>query len=169
MMESLDRIQKTVHIVKIIALVCMIAALVLSVVQLAVSTCMLVPSLAAKTQLVQWIEDADLGYTGSQAGGTFRTSGLSTLLNAVVLGFAWFCLKREEDEGTPFTTAGAGRLRSLGLLVSVAQLAIAAFSSSLGQKFQLLDVEGLSLPGLLLGFFLVLGAMVLQYGAELED
>ena len=72
------------------------------------------------------------------------------------------------SEGTPFTEAGAKRITRLGILFIVVEILSAAFSSAM-EKFAFVSERMDNGGGIGIGICLILLAMVVRYGAELEQ
>lgn len=104
-----------------------------------------------------------------------REIGIALLCESVVLIFGAIeaiCVcryfKLELSEGTPFTETGAKSITKLGILFIVVDILSAAFSSAM-EKFAFFS-EGIDNGGGIgIGICLILLAMVVRYGAELEQ
>lgn len=104
-----------------------------------------------------------------------REIGIALLCESVVLVFGAIeaiCVcryfKLELSEGTPFTETGAKSITKLGILFIVVDILSAAFSSAM-EKFAFVS-EGIEHGGGIgIGICLILLAMVVRYGAELEQ
>lgn len=104
-----------------------------------------------------------------------REIGIALLCESVVLIFGAIeaiCVcryfKLELSEGTPFTETGAKSITKLGILFIVVDILSAAFSSAM-EKFAFVS-EGIDNGGGIgIGICLILLAMVVRYGAELEQ
>lgn len=104
-----------------------------------------------------------------------REIGIALLCESVVLVFGAIeaiCVcryfKLELSEGTHFTETGAKSITKLGILFIVVDILSAAFSSAM-EKFAFVS-EGIEHGGGIgIGICLILLAMVVRYGAELEQ
>ena len=101
--------------------------------------------------------------------------GIALLCESVVLIFGAIeaiCVcryfKLELSEGTPFTETGAKSITKLGILFIVVDVLSAAFSSAM-EKFAFISERMDNGGGIGIGICLILLAMVVRYGAELEQ
>ncbi len=104
-----------------------------------------------------------------------REIGIALLCESVVLimgAIEAICVcryfKLELSEGTPFTEAGAESIFKLGILFIVLNILTAAFSSAM-EKFAFVSERLDNIGGIGIGICLILLAMVVRYGAELEQ
>ena len=104
-----------------------------------------------------------------------REIGIALLCESVVLVFGAIeaiCVcryfKLELSEGTPFTETGAKSITKLGILFIVVDVLSAAFSSAM-EKFAFISERMDNGGGIGIGICLILLAMVVRYGAELEQ
>lgn len=89
---------------------------------------------------------------------------------SILLAFAQDYLKTEQSDGTPFTAAGAERLKNLGIrciwlpivaTVIAVTAAVWQGEKSIGEVDNLFSVS--------IGIVLILASMIFRYGAELEQ
>lgn len=92
------------------------------------------------------------------------------IANCILLAFAQDYLKTEQSDGTPFTLAGAEKLKNLGIrciwipiaaIVVAVTVAVWLGEESIG--------EAGNAFGITTGIVLILASMIFRYGAELEQ
>lgn len=89
---------------------------------------------------------------------------------AVLFGLAENYLKHEQEDGTPFTRSGAERLRMLGIRCIYVPLIARAVSVAIAcwQGVKKVDIAD-NLPSIIIGVALILVSLVFSYGADLEN
>ena len=112
----------------------------------------------------------DVGeFSNVQVGMALLADAVLLLADGVMLVFAVLYFQTELKDGTPFTLAGAIRVRRMGIARIVATL-VAGLISSLLTSFidsnLLYSVE--SAGGLFFGVALILASLIFRHGAELQ-
>ncbi len=110
-----------------------------------------------------------------------QTDGLNQMIAKLLSGvvcaltdgflffFAYSCLQKEQTGGTPFTTKGAERVRSLGIKTIVMPLVAVIISAVIYECFGVKSLDDLGNGAdVVLGIALILFSLVLQHGAELR-
>lgn len=119
----------------------------------------------------EWLQA--LAKTSEPDGMTafFLAQTIQALADGTLLAFAYYYLKLEQADGTPFTQRGARQIRSLGIrtivLSVVACIVIAAIGATLGLPLDAVGNRGL-VYAVAMGVLLILASLVLRYGAELD-
>lgn len=97
-------------------------------------------------------------------------ASIRMIANCVLLDFAQDYLETEQSDGTPFTIAGAEKLKNLGIrciwvpIVAIAVVVTVAVwlgEESIGEVGNTLSITT--------GISLILASMIFRYGAELEQ
>lgn len=97
-------------------------------------------------------------------------ASIRMIADSVLLTFAQDYLETEQLDGTPFTTAGAEKLKALGvrcIWIPIAAIALAVTvavclgEESIGEAGNAFSVT--------VGIFLILASLIFRYGAELEQ
>lgn len=123
--------------------------------------------------LAGWLQRllVDVGdYSNWQIGLALLADAVLLLANGIMFTFAVMYFNTELKDGTPFTLAGATRVRRMGIVRIVVTLVASAVNSWLTD---LVDSNLLysfeSVNGILSGVALLLAALIFQHGAELQQ
>lgn len=172
-MKSLQTIQKTFGVFRILSKIAMILSFVWA-------------GLAALGLLcgIVWYNggtvvggDQQMMYAMTVTGsitemiGVLLVDVVLALTDGVLLTFALRYFKAEQAEGTPFTQRGADQILHLGILTIVLPLVAAILSAIVCEIFVLPQVavrDWGNLGSLTMGIVLILASLVFRYGAELE-
>ena len=166
-MNNLEKIQKTMKVFQTLTKIVMGFSFVAIAFTLVVGSVSLMADKLPFGELLQRLL--------IEADRTIDNRGIALLCESVVLVFGAIeaiCVcryfKLELSEGTPFTETGAKSITKLGILFIVVDILSAAFSSAM-EKFAFVS-EGIEHGGGIgIGICLILLAMVVRYGAELEQ
>ncbi len=103
--------------------------------------------------------------------GTLTAAAIYLLVGVILTVFAYRYFTAELKEGTPFTNAGADRIMQLGIVMIVISLVSSFVMDGIYHVFHLAEEWNRydDAGGIALGIFLILLAMVVRYGAELEQ
>ncbi len=103
--------------------------------------------------------------------GTLTAAAISLLLGVILSVFAYRYFTAELKEGTPFTNAGADRIKQLGIVMIVISLVSSFVMDGIYHVFHLAEEWNRydDTGSIALGICLILLAMVVRYGAELEQ
>ena len=105
-----------------------------------------------------------------QLVGILTAADISLLFGGVITLFVYRYFTAELKEGTPFTSAGADRVKQLGIITIVLSVISVCITDFIYERIHLsswnmFDDSGSVTPGICL----LLLAMVIRYGAELEQ
>ena len=172
-MKQLQTIQKTFRVFQILAKVGMILSFVWAGLVLLGLLCGIVwytgGIVVGASEEVLFSLTAAKGL--AEMMGALLIDLVFALTDGILLAFAFRYFKAEQEEGTPFTEAGATRIQRLGVrtivLPLVAVILAAVFSELFGLPRQAGDWS--NLPSLTLGIVLILASLIFRYGAELEQ
>lgn len=96
-------------------------------------------------------------------------AGLALTAHAILFGFAQGYLQAEQAEGMPFTQTGAARLNRLGIRCLYLPAIAAALAGAVAAWQGVEGIaDGVRFGSPATGVVLILAALVLRYGAELE-
>lgn len=104
-----------------------------------------------------------------QQGVELLAASIRMIANSILLAFAQDYLETEQSDGTPFTMAGAEKLKNLGIrciwvpivaIVVVVTVAVWLGEESIGEVGNALSITT--------GISLILASMIFRYSAELE-
>ncbi|MCM1026546.1 MAG: hypothetical protein NC432_08910 [Roseburia sp.] len=168
-MSHLEKIQKVMKVLKILSKVILIILIV--GVALSSIAALLVASnvLNAGNQFLHFVFVPD-GLSKGQIVGTLAASAVSLLFEGIPTALAYRYFAAELKEGTPFTHAGADRLKQLGIITIVLSLAASLLTEGisnalyLAEEWHRYDNAG----GVTLGLCLLFLSVIARYGAELE-
>lgn len=170
-MKSLVTIQKTFKVFKTLSKVAMILAFVACGVALIGLLCGVVWYSGGKVygadmdSIMRLTETAGL----YQMIGALLSDAVFALTDGLLFLFAWKYFRAEEEEGTPFTHAGADQIRSLGIKTIVMPLVAAVISAVIYGCFDMIGSGDWSNAfSVVLGIVLILASLVFHYGADLE-
>lgn len=94
----------------------------------------------------------------------------SLLFGGILAAFAWRYFTAELKEGTPFSDAGADRVKQLGILTIALSVISTWIMEGIYEKINLTEWNRFDDAGsITFGICLILIAMVIRYGAELEQ
>lgn len=168
-MNNLEIIQKTMKVFQIITKIVMIFSLV------AATFTLISGSIVLRADRVPFAEFLQKMFVETGAISSRQELGIKLLCDSVMLIFGAIeaiCVcryfKLELSEGTPFTEAGARSITKLGILFIVVDILSATFSSAM-EKFSFVSERMDNGGGIISGLILILLAMVVRYGAELEQ
>lgn len=173
-MKSLETVQKTFRVFRILTKVAMILSFVWA-------------GLAALGMLcgTVWYQggtvvgvDYALLYTLTKTGGLSEMIGalltdvIFALTDGILLAFALRYFSAEQKDGTPFTKRGAVQIKRLGIRTIVLPLVAAILAAIVCAIFELPQNAGGdwgSLTSVCMGIVLILASLIFRYGAELEE
>ena len=167
-MSNLDKIQKGMRVLQTLSKI----ILILAIVGLALTSvgAILVASdvLNTENQFLHFLFAA-AEITKGQLIGTLLAAATSLLLSGIFTVFVYRYFTAELKEGTPFTSAGADRIKQLGIMQIILAVLSAAITDGIYEKINLSDRNRFDDAGsITLGICLILIAAVVRYGAELE-
>lgn len=178
-MKTLGTIQKTCEVFKILAKIGMILSYVLAGICLVGALC----GIAARNGgsiIVASAGGNEVGISVEKLLEMTETDSIdqmiADMLSAVVIAltngflylFAYGYLKQEVKDGTPFTTAGAERIKNLGIKTIVMPLVAVIISAVIYECFKIKNYNLDNGPFVVLGIALILFSLVLKHGAELR-
>ena len=92
------------------------------------------------------------------------------LFGGIITAFAYRYFTAELKEGTPFTNAGAERIKQLGIMEIVLSVISMGIMDGIYEKIGLTEWNRFDdAGGITIGICLILLAIVIRYGAELEQ
>lgn len=168
-MTNLEKIQKAMKVFQIITKIVMIFSFVAIAFTLigGIATLM-ADKVPFAESLQKLLVEADAALSARQLGFGLLCESAVLIFGAIeaVCVYRYFTL--ELSEGTPFTEAGAERILKLGILFIVLSILSAAFSSAM-ENYAFVSERMDNSGGIGIGICLILLAMVVRYGAELEQ
>ncbi len=167
-MSNLEKIQKVMRVLQILSKIILILAIV-GLVMTSVGAILVASNvLNTENQFLHFLSAA-AEITKGQLIGTLLAAATSLLLSGIFTAFVYRYFIAELKEGTPFTSAGADRIKQLGIMQIVLAVVSAAITDGIYDKMGLSDWNRFDDAGsITLGICLILIAIVVRYGAELE-
>lgn len=170
-MKSLETIQKTFSVFKILSKVAIIISFVVVGVSILGMSCAMVWENGGT--VVGLEKDAMMSMTETSSFNEIICYMLSDTVFALTDGilalFAFLYFKAELEDGTPFTQNGAARIKRLGIQTIVLPLVAEIISEVIYSCFGLKHANDWgSGVAVVLGITLILASLVFRYGAELE-
>lgn len=168
-MSNLEKIQKVMRVLQILSKIVLVFACVgVALTSVAV---VLVASgvLNAENQFIHFLS-VTAEMSKGQLVGTLIVADVSLLFSGIITMFVYRYFTAELKEGTPFTNAGANRVKQLGIIMIVLS-AVSMFITD--AVYEIMDLSAQNMfrdgGGITLGICLLLLAMIVRYGAELEQ
>lgn len=167
-MSNLEKIQKVMRVLQILSKIILILAIVGLVLTSVGAILVASDVLNTENQFLHFLS-AVAEITKGQLVGTLLAAATSLLFGGIFTAFVYRYFTAELKEGTPFTSAGADRIKQLGIIQIVLAVVSAAITDGIYDKINLSDWNRFDGAGsITLGICLILIAMVVRYGAELE-
>lgn len=167
-MSNLEKVQKAMRVLQILSKIVLVFACVGIV--LATITGILVAAdvLNMENQFLHFLSvTADIGK--EQLVGTLISADISLVSGGAITIFVYRYFTAELKEGTPFTSAGADRIKQLGIITIVLSVISAWITGGIYEKISLTEWNRFNDTGdIVFGICLILLSMVVRYGAELE-
>lgn len=168
-MNNLEKIQKAMKIFEIIAKIVMVFSFVAIAFTLVAGSVSLMANKLPFGELLQrLLIEADRTIDNREIGIALLCESVVLIFGAIEAICVCRYFKLELSEGTPFTETGAKSITKLGVLFIVIDILSAAFSSAT-ENFAFVSERIDNGGGIGIGICLILLAMVVRYGAELEQ
>lgn len=168
-MSNLDKIQKGMRVLQILSKIILIFAIV-GIALTSIGAALVASDvLNMENQFLHFLS-VTAEMSKGQLVGTLTAAASSLLFGGIITAFAYRYFMAELKEGTPFTNAGADRIKQLGIieiaLSVISMWIIDGIYENIGlAEWNRFDDAG----GITIGICLILLAMVVRYGAELEQ
>ena len=168
-MSNLEKIQKGMRVLQILSKIILIFAIVGVVLASIGATLIASDVLNMENQFLHFLS-VTAEMSKGQLVGILAAAAISLLFGSILTVLVYRYFTAELKEGTPFTNAGADRIKQLGII----EIAISIISMSVIDgiyeniglaEWNRFDDAG----GITLGICLILLSMVVRYGAELEQ
>ena len=172
-MKSLNTIQKTFQVFKVLSKVAMILSFLWAGLTVAGLLCGIAWYSGGTVMGLTPEGLLSLTLTGSlnQMMGVLLSDLVFALADGILFLYAYRYFRREQADGTPFTKTGAELVKRLGIRTIVLPLVAAILSALFFEVFDLpqaaLGARD-NLSGLTMGIVLILTSLIFRYGAELE-
>lgn len=168
-MSNLEKIQKGMRVLQILSKIILVFACV--GVALASIGATLVASnvLNTENQFLHFLS-VTAEISKRQLVGTLTATAISLLFGGIQTAFAYRYFTAELKEGTPFTNAGADRIKYLGVMAVILSVVSMCITDGIYEMIDLAEWNRFDDAGsITFGIFLIVFSAVVRYGAELEQ
>lgn len=167
-MSNLEKIQKGMRVLQILSKIILIFAIV-GVALTSIGTILVASEvLNMENQFLHFLS-VTAEISKGQLIGTLTAATVSLLFGGIITAFVYRYFTAELKEGTPFTNAGADRISQLGIIEIVLSVISMCIIDGIYEKIDLGQWNRFDdIGGITFGICLILLAMVVRYGAELE-
>lgn len=168
-MSNLEKIQKGMRVLQILSKIILIFAIV-GVALASIGATLVATDVAnMENQFLHFIS-VTAEMSKGQLVGTLIAAAVSLLFGGVITAFVYRYFTAELKEGTPFTDAGADRIKRLGIMEIVLSVISMGIVDGIYEKIGLTEWNRFDDAGsITFGICLILLSMVVRYGAELEQ
>ena len=167
-MSNLEKIQKGMRVLQILSKIILIFAVVGVVLTSIGATLVATDVLNMENQFLHFLS-VTAEISKGQLVGTLTAAAISLLFGGIITAFAYRYFTAELKEGTPFTNAGAERIKQLGIMEIVLSVISMGIMDGIYEKIGLTEWNRFDdAGGITIGICLILLAIVIRYGAELE-
>lgn len=167
-MTNLEKIQKVMRVLQILSKIILIFAIVGVILASIGATLVASDVLNTENQFLHFIS-VTAEMSKGQIVGTLTAAAVSLLFGGIITAFVYRYFTAELKEGTPFTNAGADKIKQLGIIEIVLSVISMRIVDGIYEKIGLAEWNRFDdAGGITLGICLILLAMVVRYGAELE-
>lgn len=168
-MSNLEKIQKGMRVLQILSKIILIFAIVGVALTSIGASLVAWDVLNTENQFLHFLS-VTAEMSKGQVVGTLIAAAVSLLFGAILTEYAYRYFTAELKAGTPFTNAGADRIKQLGIMEIELPVISMAIVDGIYEKIGLtgwnrFDDAG----GITVGICLILLAAVIHYGAELEQ
>lgn len=168
-MSNLEKIQKGMRVFQILSKIILVFACVGVILTSVAATLVATDVLNTENRFLHFLSvTAEL--SKGQFVGILTAAAISLLLSGILTAFAYRYFTAELKEGTPFTNAGADRINQLGIMTVILSVISMCITDGIYEKINRAEWNRFDdAGGIMLGICLILLAMVVRYGAELEE
>ena len=168
-MTNLEKIQNVMRVLQILSKIILIFAIVGVILASIGATLVASDVLNTENQFLHFIS-VTAEMSKGQIVGTLTAAAVSLLFGGIITAFVYRYFTAELKEGTPFTNAGADKIKQLGIIEIVLSVISMGIVDGIYEKIGLAEWNRFDdAGGITLGICLILLAMVVRYGAELEQ
>lgn len=168
-MSNLEKIQKGMSILQVFSKIILIFAAV-GVALTSISAVLVATDvLNAENQFLRFLA-VEAGVSKEQIIGILTAAAISLLFGGILTAFAYRYFTAELKEGTPFTNAGADRIKQLGIVMVVVSVISTAITEGIYERMSQVEWNRFDDAGsIAFGIFLIALSVVIRYGAEKEQ
>jgi len=169
-MSNLEKIQKGMRVFQIFSKIILTVAIV-GVALTSIAAILMASNVLNMENQFRHFLSAPVEISKGHLIGALTAAAISLLFGGILTAFAYRYFTAELKEGTPFTNAGANRIKQLGTVMIVISLVSSFMMDGIYHVFHLAEEWNRydDAGGIAFGICLILLAMVVRYGAELEQ
>lgn len=168
-MSNLEKIQKGMRALQILSKIVLIFAIVGVAFTSIGATLVASDVLNMENQFLHLLS-VTAEISKGQLVGTLTAVAVSLLFGGIITAFVYRYFTAELKEGTPFTDTGADRIKQLGIMEIVLSVISMSVIDGIYEKIGLAEWNRFDdAGGITVGICLILLAMVVRYGTELEQ
>lgn len=168
-MSNLEKIQKGMRVLQILSKIILVFACVGVVLTSAAAIFVATGVLNTGNQFLNFLS-VTAEISKEQLVGILVTAACPLLFGGILTAYAYRYFTAELKEGTPFTNAGADRIKQLGIMTVILSVISTCIADGIYEKVNLTEWNRFDGVGSIMsGICLILLAMVARYGAELEQ
>ena len=168
-MSNLEKIQKGMRVLQILSKIILIFAIV-GVVLASIGAALVASDvLNMENQFLHFLS-VTAEMSKGQLVGTLAAAAASLLFSGILTAFAYRYFTAELKEGTPFTNAGADRIKQLGIIEIALSVISMWIIDGIYENIGLAEWNRFDDAGsITFGIFLIAISVVVRYGAEQEQ
>ncbi len=168
-MSNLEKIQKGMRVLQILSKIILIVAIVGVALASIGATLVASDVLNMENQFLHFLS-VTAEMSKGQLVGILTAAAISLLFGGILTAFVYRYFTAELKEGTPFTNAGADRIKQLGIMKIALSVISMWVIDGIYENISLAEWNRFDDAGsITLGICLILLSMVVRYGAELEQ
>ena len=168
-MSNLEKIQKGMRVLQILSKIILIFAIVGVVLASIGATLVALDVLSMENQFLHFLS-VTAEMSKGQLVGTLTAAAISLLSGGILTAFVYRYFTAELKEGTPFTNAGADRIKQLGIMEIALSVISMWIIDGIYEKIGLAEWNRFDDAGsIAFGIFLIAISVVVRYGAEQEQ
>lgn len=168
-MSNLEKIQKGMRVLQILSKIILIVAIVGVALASIGATLVASDVLNMENQFLHFLS-VTAEMSKGQLVGILTAAAISLLFGGIIIAFVYHYFTTELKEGTPFTNAGADKIKQLGIIEIVLSVISMWVIGGIYEYIGLTEWNRFDDAGnITLGICLILLSMVVRYGAELEQ
>lgn len=168
-MSNLEKIQKGMRVLQIFSKIILIFAIV-GVILASIGAALVASDvLSMENQFLHFLS-VTAEMSKGQLVGILTAAATSLLFGGILTAFAYRYFTEELKEGTPFTNAGADRIKQLGIMEITLSVISMWVIDSIYENIGLAEWNRFDDAGsITFGIFLIAISVVVRYGAEREQ
>lgn len=167
-MNNLEKIQKGMNLLQILSKIILVFTVVGGIITFIGTTFVALNVIDIDSLLLHFLP-ATVEITKEQLVWILIATTVSLLFSGIFAAFVYRYFSAELKDGTPFTTTGADKIKQLGIMQIILSILSMSIIDGIYEKIHLTEWNRFDdANSIILGICLILIAMVVRYGSELE-